>query len=96
MDEFFASNPGIRSGIAHHIDFPDYARFLRRTPESSSLSEALTMLVSSPEKTGSRLPGVPGHEHGHRPPRKPAPTKSDRGHRSRLSWLERLELTNDR
>jgi probable Rubsico expression protein CbbX len=25
MDEFFASNPGFRSGIAHHIDFPDYA-----------------------------------------------------------------------
>src|SRR5467141_4878309 len=24
MDEFFASNPGFRSRIAHHIDFPDY------------------------------------------------------------------------
>src|SRR5919112_1574036 len=25
MDEFFASNPGLASRIAHHIDFPDYA-----------------------------------------------------------------------
>jgi probable Rubsico expression protein CbbX len=24
MDEFFASNPGMSSRIAHHIDFPDY------------------------------------------------------------------------
>jgi len=25
MDKFFESNPGFRSRIAHHIDFPDYA-----------------------------------------------------------------------
>jgi probable Rubsico expression protein CbbX len=25
MDQFFASNPGFRSRIAHHIDFPDYS-----------------------------------------------------------------------
>ena len=25
MDTFFTSNPGFRSRIAHHIDFPDYA-----------------------------------------------------------------------
>ncbi len=25
MDTFFSSNPGFRSRIAHHIDFPDYA-----------------------------------------------------------------------
>ncbi|RJF80561.1 CbbX protein [Oleomonas cavernae] len=24
MDRFFASNPGFRSRIAHHVDFPDY------------------------------------------------------------------------
>jgi probable Rubsico expression protein CbbX len=24
MDEFFSSNPGMRSRVAHHIDFPDY------------------------------------------------------------------------
>jgi probable Rubsico expression protein CbbX len=26
MDKFFQSNPGMRSRIAHHIDFPDYTR----------------------------------------------------------------------
>jgi hypothetical protein len=25
MDEFFRSNPGMSSRIAHHIDFPDYS-----------------------------------------------------------------------
>jgi probable Rubsico expression protein CbbX len=25
MDQFFSSNPGFRSRIAHHIDFPDYS-----------------------------------------------------------------------
>lgn len=25
MDRFFQSNPGFRSRIAHHIDFPDYS-----------------------------------------------------------------------
>jgi hypothetical protein len=25
MDKFFSSNPGFRSRIAHHIDFPDYS-----------------------------------------------------------------------
>ena len=25
MDKFFESNPGFRSRIAHHIDFPDYS-----------------------------------------------------------------------
>lgn len=25
MDKFFSANPGFRSRIAHHIDFPDYA-----------------------------------------------------------------------
>lgn len=25
MDKFFSSNPGMRSRIAHHIDFPDYS-----------------------------------------------------------------------
>ncbi|PSR29654.1 MAG: CbbX protein, partial [Sulfobacillus benefaciens] len=24
MEQFFKSNPGIRSRIAHHVDFPDY------------------------------------------------------------------------
>src|SRR5262249_56758383 len=26
MDEFFQSNPGMASRVAHHVDFPDYTR----------------------------------------------------------------------
>ena len=26
MDRFFQSNPGMRSRIAHHLDFPDYSQ----------------------------------------------------------------------
>src|SRR3989440_11869747 len=26
METFFASNPGLSSRIAHHLDFPDYSR----------------------------------------------------------------------
>ena len=37
MDRFFESNPGFRSRIAHHIDFPDYA-------DDELLSIAETML----------------------------------------------------
>ena len=37
MDRFFESNPGFRSRIAHHIDFPDYA-------DEELLSIAKTML----------------------------------------------------
>ena len=35
MDTFFQSNPGMRSRIAHHIDFPDYSggRAARRSRE---------------------------------------------------------------
>jgi hypothetical protein len=25
MNRFFSSNPGFRSRIAHHVDFPDYS-----------------------------------------------------------------------
>ncbi len=37
MDQFFSSNPGFRSRIAHHIDFPDYE-------DSELLSIAESML----------------------------------------------------
>lgn len=36
MDQFFTSNPGFRSRIAHHIDFPDYAN-----EELLSISETM-------------------------------------------------------
>jgi probable Rubsico expression protein CbbX len=39
MDQFFRSNPGFRSRIAHHIDFPDYA-------DSELMSIAQTMLAA--------------------------------------------------
>jgi hypothetical protein len=42
MDRFFQSNPGFRSRIAHHIDFPDYSveshRFERSGGRSSRTS----------------------------------------------------------
>ncbi|MFA7412846.1 MAG: CbbX protein [Rhizobium sp.] len=44
MDRFFESNPGFRSRIAHHIDFPDYA-------DDELLSIAETML----ERQGYQL-----------------------------------------
>jgi len=36
MDTFFQSNPGMRSRIAHHIDFPDYA-----APELAQIAERM-------------------------------------------------------
>lgn len=36
MDKFFESNPGFRSRIAHHIDFPDYD-----TPELLSIADTM-------------------------------------------------------
>jgi probable Rubsico expression protein CbbX len=39
MDKFFESNPGFRSRIAHHIDFPDYS--------NNELLEIAEVMVSS-------------------------------------------------
>ncbi len=39
MDQFFRSNPGFRSRIAHHIDFPDYA-------DNELMAIARTMLAA--------------------------------------------------
>lgn len=36
MDKFFESNPGFRSRIAHHIDFPDY-----ENPELLSIADTM-------------------------------------------------------
>ncbi|MGR9159768.1 CbbX protein [Rhizobium leguminosarum] len=36
MDKFYESNPGFRSRIAHHIDFPDYEE-----PELLSIAESM-------------------------------------------------------
>jgi probable Rubsico expression protein CbbX len=36
MDRFFESNPGFRSRIAHHIDFPDYTN-----PELFQIAETM-------------------------------------------------------
>jgi hypothetical protein len=42
MDTFFRSNPGFRSRIAHHIDFPDYAPTTScwRSPSSRARSSS--------------------------------------------------------
>lgn len=39
MDRFFQSNPGVRSRIAHHIDFPDYS--------AAELTEIARLMLSS-------------------------------------------------
>jgi probable Rubsico expression protein CbbX len=39
MDKFFESNPGFRSRIAHHIDFPDYENSELLTIAESMLSQ---------------------------------------------------------
>jgi len=36
MDKFFTSNPGFRSRIAHHVDFPDY-----ENPELADIAELM-------------------------------------------------------
>jgi probable Rubsico expression protein CbbX len=36
MDKFFTSNPGFRSRIAHHVDFPDYEE-----PELADIAEKM-------------------------------------------------------
>ena len=47
MDRFFGSNPGMRSRIAHHVDFPDYS-----PPELESIAglmlEAMQYRLSAP------------------------------------------------
>jgi probable Rubsico expression protein CbbX len=43
MDQFFRSNPGFRSRIAHHIDFPDYS-------DGELMSIATTMLAAQSYK----------------------------------------------
>ena len=41
MDKFFESNPGFRSRIAHHIDFPDYSdgELLQISPSDAGAAE---------------------------------------------------------
>jgi hypothetical protein len=40
MDTFFRSNPGLSSGIAHHLDFPDYA-----TTELEEIAQRMLMTM---------------------------------------------------
>jgi hypothetical protein len=57
MDTFFQSNPGISSRIAHHLDFPDYARTsCCRSPTACWRTLGLRL---RPRRTRSvrRLPG---------------------------------------
>ena len=63
MDRFFASNPGFRSRIAHHIDFPDY------TPdELFEIGEADAGPAELPLQPGCRA----GVSRLHRAPHAPA------------------------
>jgi probable Rubsico expression protein CbbX len=50
MDRFFSSNPGFRSRIAHHIDFPDY-----------SADELVAIAGKMLEEQGYRFDEAAGH-----------------------------------
>jgi hypothetical protein len=49
MDRFFASNPGFRSRIAHHIEFPDYT-----DPEQLEIAESMLETQSYTLTDGAR------------------------------------------
>jgi probable Rubsico expression protein CbbX len=67
MDEFFASNPGLFSRVAHHIDFPDYTReelmeiarrmlerqAYRLSPEGDSASTSTAACAGRASPTGA-------------------------------------------
>ncbi len=56
MDKFFHSNPGMRSRIAHHIDFPDYSsRRTARDRESSCSLHRITASVPEARKSFRRV-----------------------------------------
>jgi probable Rubsico expression protein CbbX len=48
MDTFFQSNPGLSSRIAHHLDFPDYAR--RAAADRRPHAGAAALPVSAPAR----------------------------------------------
>ena len=53
MDKFFHSNPGMRSRIAHHIDFPDY--------DLAELDEIAALIVDRASyRLGRRAQGAGG------------------------------------
>ena len=63
MDRFFESNPGFRSRIAHHIDFPDY--------DDAELL-AIADQDARPPELPPRRRGDGRHGRLHRPPAGPA------------------------
>ena len=48
MDRFFHSNPGFRSRVAHHIDFPDYDRL--RSPDDRREDARFPQLQAEPRR----------------------------------------------
>ena len=50
METFFSSNPGFRSRIAHHIEFPDYG--------DDELLAIAELMLCRPELSASRRPGA--------------------------------------
>ena len=61
MDDFFRSNPGLSSRVAHHIDFPDYD-----VDELMAIAHLMldhAELRARPRRRGDvpRLPRAPGH-----------------------------------
>ena len=56
MDRFFHSNPGFRSRVAHHIDFPDYDRL--RSPDDRREDARFSQLQAKPAMRSSRSANI--------------------------------------
>ena len=64
MDKFFQSNPGFRSRVAHHIDFPDY-----KDAELLAIAEGMLTRLQyklSPSARGRRSPNISRSAAGNR------------------------------
>ncbi|HSH23310.1 MAG TPA: AAA family ATPase, partial [Acidimicrobiales bacterium] len=95
MDQFFQSNPGMGSRIAHHIHFPDYTLDELMAIANLMLAEQQYELS---EEAEAGVPRLPGAAHAattvrQRPQRAQCPGARPpaSGHPHRLAWREALE-----
>ena len=93
MDQFFASNPGFRSRIAHHIDFPDYCGRRAARDRRADAARANYRFSADAREAFERL-----HRAAHGPSRS-SPTRArsaTRSTASRLRQANRLVSDLDR